>query len=78
MPRQPMVHHLVARGKKNTCEGDVQANVDLDKHYAAYGYNAFCIQTGKSALVLYYLMNSCVQCEVSAIWIIHLAYLAFI
>ena len=46
MPRQPMVHHLVARGKKNTCEGDVQANVDLDKHYAAYGYNAFCIQTG--------------------------------
>jgi hypothetical protein len=41
-----MVHHLVARGLKNTCNGDVRANVDLDDAYAMYGYNAFCIQTG--------------------------------
>jgi len=46
MERRPMVHHLVARGKKNTCNGDNRANVDLDKAYAEYGYNAFCIQTG--------------------------------
>lgn len=46
MERRPMVHHLVARGKKNTCDGDTQANVDLDKAYAMFGYNAFCIQTG--------------------------------
>lgn len=46
MQRRPMVHHLVARGKSNTCEGDKQENVDLDNTYAGYGYNAFCIQTG--------------------------------
>ena len=46
MPKRPMVHHLVARGKSNTCEGDNEANVELDRHYAPYGYNAFCIQTG--------------------------------
>jgi len=46
MERRPMVHHLVARGKKNTCDGDVKANVDLDNTYAIFGYNAFCIQTG--------------------------------
>ncbi|KAL7534350.1 hypothetical protein ACHAXR_005816 [Thalassiosira sp. AJA248-18] len=46
MERRPMVHHLIARGKKNTCAGDVQENVDLDRTYAMYGYNAFCIQTG--------------------------------
>jgi hypothetical protein len=46
MNRRPMVHHLVARGLKNTCGGDVRANVDLDDAYAIYGYNAFCIQTG--------------------------------
>ena len=46
MERKPMVHHLVARGKSNTCDGDNQPNVDLDKQYAMYGYNAFCIQTG--------------------------------
>ena len=46
MPKRPMVHHLVARGKSNTCEGDNRANVELDRHYAPYGYNAFCIQTG--------------------------------
>ena len=46
MNRRPMVHHLVARGLKNTCNGDVRANVDLDDAYAIYGYNAFCIQTG--------------------------------
>ena len=40
------VHHLVARGKKNTCGGDEQGNVDLARTYAPYGYNAFCIQTG--------------------------------
>ncbi|KAL7543187.1 hypothetical protein ACHAWF_007333, partial [Thalassiosira exigua] len=47
MHRRPMVHHLVARGKKNTCSGDVIANVELAKRYAIYGYNAFCIQTGE-------------------------------
>ncbi|KAL9182502.1 hypothetical protein ACHAXT_013154 [Thalassiosira profunda] len=46
MERRPLVHHLVARGKKNTCSGDVKANVDLETTYATYGYNAFCIQTG--------------------------------
>jgi hypothetical protein len=46
MERRPMVHHLVARGLKNTCNGDVQANVDLDVTYASFGYNAYCIQTG--------------------------------
>ncbi|KAL7464184.1 hypothetical protein ACHAXS_004519 [Conticribra weissflogii] len=46
MPRRPMVHHLVARGKANTCEGDSKENAMLDNTYAAYGYNAFCIQTG--------------------------------
>ena len=46
MERRPMVHHLVARGKKNTCDGDVQANVDLDNTYAMFGYSAFCIETG--------------------------------
>ncbi|KAL3806675.1 hypothetical protein ACHAXA_003450 [Cyclostephanos tholiformis] len=46
MGRRPMVHHLVARGLRNTCNGDVKANVDLDDAYAMYGYNAFCIQTG--------------------------------
>jgi len=46
MDRRPMVHHLVARGLKNTCNGDVQANVDLDVTYASFGYNAYCIQTG--------------------------------
>jgi len=46
MPHQPLVHHLFARGKANTCGGDNQANVDLDRHYAIFGYNAFCIQTG--------------------------------
>lgn len=46
MERRPMVHHLNARGKQNTCMGETQANVDLDKAYAMYGYNAFCIQTG--------------------------------
>lgn len=46
MPRRPMVHHLVARGKANTCEADSEQNVQLDRTYAPYGYNAFCIQTG--------------------------------
>lgn len=46
MPRRPMVHHLVARGKANTCEADSVPNVELDRTYARYGYNAFCIQTG--------------------------------
>mmetsp|Transcript_17726 Transcript_17726/g.35564 ORF Transcript_17726/g.35564 Transcript_17726/m.35564 type:complete len:989 (+) Transcript_17726:49-3015(+) len=46
MPKRPMVHHLVARGKANTCEGDSKENAMLDNTYAAYGYNAFCIQTG--------------------------------
>ena len=46
MPRRPMVHHLVARGKANTCEADSAENVALDRTYALYGYNAFCIQTG--------------------------------
>lgn len=46
MARRPMVHHLVARGKKNTCEGHDKPNVALDRTYAPYGYNAFCIQTG--------------------------------
>ena len=46
MPRRPMVHHLVARGKANTCEADSFQNVELDRTYAVYGYNAFCIQTG--------------------------------
>jgi hypothetical protein len=46
MPKRPMVHHLVARGKANTCEGDSEENVMLDQTYAPYGYNAFCIQTG--------------------------------
>lgn len=46
MPRRPMVHHLVARGKANTCEADSEQNVVLDRTYAVYGYNAFCIQTG--------------------------------
>lgn len=47
MERRPMVHHLVARGKQNTCNGDSLANAALDKKYAVYGYNAFCIQTGE-------------------------------
>jgi hypothetical protein len=46
MPRRPMVHHLVARGKANTCEADSKENVALDQTYASYAYNAFCIQTG--------------------------------
>jgi len=29
---------------------------------------------GKSALVLFYYVNSCAQCEVSAIWLLHLAF----
>mmetsp|Transcript_24225 Transcript_24225/g.52252 ORF Transcript_24225/g.52252 Transcript_24225/m.52252 type:complete len:808 (+) Transcript_24225:171-2594(+) len=46
MERRPMVHHLNARGNKNTCMGGTQANVDLAETYAMYGYNSFCIQTG--------------------------------
>lgn len=46
MQRRPMVHHLVARGKANTCEADSAENVRLDDVYAKFGYNAFCIQTG--------------------------------
>jgi hypothetical protein len=45
MPKRPMVHHLVARGKANTCEADSKENVALGTTYASYGYNAFCIQT---------------------------------
>ncbi|KAL7481977.1 hypothetical protein ACHAW6_007688 [Cyclotella cf. meneghiniana] len=45
MQRRPMVHHLVARGKANTCEADNKQNVMLDDVYAKFGYNAFCIQT---------------------------------
>lgn len=46
MERQPLVAHLVAGGKRNTCDGDVRENVGLTRLYAAYGYNAFCIKTG--------------------------------
>ena len=46
MPRRPMVHHLVARGKANTCDADSAENVELDRTYAPFAYNAFCIQTG--------------------------------
>mmetsp|Transcript_16493 Transcript_16493/g.34653 ORF Transcript_16493/g.34653 Transcript_16493/m.34653 type:complete len:820 (-) Transcript_16493:297-2756(-) len=46
LPRRPMVHQLVARGMSNTCEGNSKDNVMLNNAYAAYGYNAFCIQTG--------------------------------
>ena len=46
MEHRPMVHHLVARGKANTCEGDNEQNVRLNDVYAKFGYNAFCIQTG--------------------------------
>ena len=46
MDRRLMVHHLVARGLKNMCNGDARANVDLDETYSSFGYNAFCIQTG--------------------------------
>eukprot|EP00804_Cyclotella_cryptica_P011795 CCRYP_011369-RB/>CCRYP_011369-RB protein AED:0.32 eAED:0.32 QI:174/1/1/1/0.83/0.71/7/1198/743 len=45
MQRRPMVHHLVARGKANTCDADSKENVMLDDVYARFGYNAFCIQT---------------------------------